>query len=64
MKKKKMRMKKKTRMKMRNLILIQEKNQKRKGVLRKRMMIRRTRTMRILTTTVSMNQEKLQKITQ
>lgn len=64
MKKKKMRMKKKTRMKMKNLILIQEKNQKRKGVLRKRMMIRRTRTMRILTTTVSMNQEKLQKITQ
>lgn len=48
----------------RNLILIQGKSQRGKGVLRRTMMKRRTRKTRIPMTTVTMNQERLQKNTQ
>jgi len=47
-----------------NLILIQGKSQREKGVLRKRRMRRRMRKMRIPMTTVTMNLERLQKNTQ
>jgi len=48
----------------RNLILMRGKSQRGKGVLRRMTMKRRTRKMRIPMTTVTMNQERLQKNTQ
>lgn len=59
-----MRRKRTSSRKMKNLILIQGKSQKGKGVLRKTMTKRRMTKMRIPMITVTMNQERLQKNTQ
>lgn len=57
-------MKRKRMKRMKNLIPIRGKSQRGKGVLRRTMMKKRTTKMRIPMTTVTMNQERLQKNTQ